>query len=714
MHTRPGILRTRVARRVFFLFIVGALIPVLAMAAMPFFAVNGQLEEQAEERLRQLANNAGQSIIQQLLLTQSGLLQVANTVENAEQARALAAFPPAVEGASVVDAGGAFQSLIGSLPPVPALTAGQLAHLGTAQMVLVAETGPTRLLAAVALNPDELEAGILWASLTPDSIWGPADTFTDLWTRSDFCILDESGEALYCSSGSDELPAAFRTLGLEQEYAGIFPTDAGGAASIAGYRTFGGLGAAFASPDWTVILSEVRSDVYAPLSSFAYTFPLALMLGLATVGLLASVQIRRTMGPLDALTAGTERIARGDFESRVEVTTRDEFGTLAEGFNSMAERIGLQVTQLQSANAIDRAVLGAMDLNEVVQALLRQFGAVVPSRSVAVFLIDARRRGRGTVHHAAGTGKDDPVVVELDDDDLEWLRAEPHFRIVPSSSSAPRFLSAERGSGPDPRGGKGTPGADAQLVVLPFMIGGQVRGALSYVPAGTESSAEEIGRARQIADQATVALDALRLVAELEDLSWGTLRAFARAIDAKSKWTAGHSERVTELALAIGREMGLNEADLDLLHRGGLLHDIGKIGVSSSILDSPNKLTPEERKAVEQHPVIGGRILAPIRAFRNALPIVTQHHERWEGGGYPDGVAGEDIHPLARILAVADVYDAMASERPYRGALDPGFVLRVISEERGAQFEPVPVDAFLRHMAHQGFAPQSLEEVAHE
>jgi HD-GYP domain-containing protein (c-di-GMP phosphodiesterase class II) len=116
-------------------------------------------------------------------------------------------------------------------------------------------------------------------------------------------------------------------------------------------------------------------------------------------------------------------------------------------------------------------------------------------------------------------------------------------------------------------------------------------------------------------------------------------------------------------------------------------------------------LSPVDRAIIEQHPVIGGRILEPIRAFGPTLPIVTQHHERWDGEGYPAGLKGEEIDPLARILAVADVYDAMASARPYRNALAPVTVVSQIERDRGTHFEPRPVDAFLRVMARRGVVP---------
>jgi putative nucleotidyltransferase with HDIG domain len=174
------------------------------------------------------------------------------------------------------------------------------------------------------------------------------------------------------------------------------------------------------------------------------------------------------------------------------------------------------------------------------------------------------------------------------------------------------------------------------------------------------------------------------------------LNALARAIDAKSSWTAGHSERVTRLALALGEAMNLDEETLEDLRRGALLHDIGKIAIPRSILDKPGRLTEEEYKVICEHPARGARILEPIEAYAPIMPLVKQHHEWFNGAGYPDGLAGRDITLGARILAVADVYDALISERPYRQGMPHDRAITIIRDGKGTQFDPAVVDRFLQ------------------
>ena len=219
---------------------------------------------------------------------------------------------------------------------------------------------------------------------------------------------------------------------------------------------------------------------------------------------------------------------------------------------------------------------------------------------------------------------------------------------------------------------------------------------------------EAVSQARQLADQVTIALANTRLVERLEQLSWGTLSALARTIDANSPWTSGHSERVTRLSLSIGRELGLPEGDLDAIHRGGLLHDIGKIAVPPAILDKPGKLTAEEMAVIQTHPVVGARILAPIPVFRDILSIVRHHHEKFDGTGYPDRLAGEAIPLLARVVAVADVYDALVSDRPYRPGWKREAAIDLITQNASSHHDPLVVKAFLS-LVSQGTLDQVSE-----
>jgi len=179
---------------------------------------------------------------------------------------------------------------------------------------------------------------------------------------------------------------------------------------------------------------------------------------------------------------------------------------------------------------------------------------------------------------------------------------------------------------------------------------------------------------------------------EREALLIGILVALTRAIDAKSKWTAGHSERVTHYADEIGHVLQFNEEQMRVLCISAILHDIGKIAVSEQILDKPGKLTDEEFDEVKKHPRAGTNIISSIPSYETILSGILYHHERWDGTGYPDGLKGENIPINARIICVADVYDALEADRPYRKAWSKEQALSFFEEQKKKMFDPHLVD----------------------
>jgi HD-GYP domain-containing protein (c-di-GMP phosphodiesterase class II) len=193
-------------------------------------------------------------------------------------------------------------------------------------------------------------------------------------------------------------------------------------------------------------------------------------------------------------------------------------------------------------------------------------------------------------------------------------------------------------------------------------------------------------------------------IRSVERLNEGIIRTLAQTIDAISPWTLGHSERGAELSLKIGRVMGLGEKELKDLHHGAYLHDIGKIYDRDFhfMADKKSRLTEEEMKVMRAHPANGKRLLEHIKDYaEGVIPVVAQHHEWFDGGGYPEGLSGEEISLGARILAVADVYDALTSDRPYRKGMVRGKAIFYIREKTGEQFDPKVVDAFLKVMAEE-------------
>ena len=182
---------------------------------------------------------------------------------------------------------------------------------------------------------------------------------------------------------------------------------------------------------------------------------------------------------------------------------------------------------------------------------------------------------------------------------------------------------------------------------------------------------------------------------KLEQAYLDMIETLRYAVEAKDTYTRGHSDRVSEYSVLIGEKLGLSEEEIKTLRVGGLFHDIGKIGIPDKILLKTEKLTDDEYSEIKNHPSIGAHILGAATIFKDIIPIVKYHHEKYDGKGYPSGLKGEEIPYLARIAAVADSFDAMTSRRSYRNALDMDFVKNEIERCKGTQFDPQIADAFL-------------------
>ena len=191
-------------------------------------------------------------------------------------------------------------------------------------------------------------------------------------------------------------------------------------------------------------------------------------------------------------------------------------------------------------------------------------------------------------------------------------------------------------------------------------------------------------------------------LSQLESLSIGTIRALADALDAKCDYTSGHSLRVSRYAVTIGKRIGLSDLEMRDLELAGILHDIGKIGVPESILWKPARLDPEEQAIMAQHPVRSAQMIEEIPVLSRSLPWVKHHHEYLDGSGYPDHLAGDDIPIGARIILVADAYDAMTSDRPYRNSIGYERAAGELRKYSGRQFDPQMVDALLSTVGENG------------
>jgi HD-GYP domain-containing protein (c-di-GMP phosphodiesterase class II) len=327
-------------------------------------------------------------------------------------------------------------------------------------------------------------------------------------------------------------------------------------------------------------------------------------------------------------------------------------------------------------------------LDQFVKVLQQDDRATAQIRAA----LEAARDGvrADAVYWHPGLSGEQPVLIGTEGVSLEWCGglAERLLGDTPGVDSQlrrtdPRYRPCERGLNPQ----------SVAMVRVSKSRNSWIL-AVSFDP----------GRQFQPADMKVLSLARRLLLLHRQNLNvrlrlretvLGVVRCLAATIDAKNPYTAGHSERVARIAVRLGRQMRLPDAFLSDLHLAGLLHDIGKIGTRDDVLCKEGPLTAEEFAHMKEHPVVGDQILANIQPLAHLRPGVRNHHERYDGKGYPDGLVGEDIPLLARVLAVADACDAMMADRPYRSALPPARIDVILAEGAGSQWDPNVVKHFL-------------------
>lgn len=237
---------------------------------------------------------------------------------------------------------------------------------------------------------------------------------------------------------------------------------------------------------------------------------------------------------------------------------------------------------------------------------------------------------------------------------------------------------------------------DARVLCVPLAADSQVLGALEVTRRKSEEpfTEHDLDIAQVIGATAGMALENIRLRQSVEDGYHSTIRALASAIDAKDPYTCGHSQSVAQYSMVCGMVLGLDAEQVRTLETAALLHDIGKIGIDDAILRKPRRLSPAEQGIVRDHPVIGAAIVHDIGALHDVVGLILHHHEKYDGSGYPHGISGDDIPLGARIIAVADAFDSMTTDRPYRRALTINEAMTELLRCRGTHFCPQALDAF--------------------
>lgn len=373
----------------------------------------------------------------------------------------------------------------------------------------------------------------------------------------------------------------------------------------------------------------------------------------------------------------------------------DEFRSIAADAISQfmeVELVKLQMAELATLLEVGKAISSTLDLNDLLRKIMQMATKVMRCETSTVYLVD-RQTNELYFHIVQGDpnvgSKLQEIRLPMGTGLAGWCAKENKPVIVPDTDKDPRFFK-----GADKKSGFVT----RSMICVPMRLKDEVVGVLQALnrTGDIQFSDHDVDILEALANQAVSAIDNARLYENIQKVYLATIEVLATAIDAKDPYTQGHSRRVTQYSMAIAEELNMGSKEIDAVRYAGLLHDVGKIGINDSIIRKPARLTDEEYAIIKKHPEIGAKILRPVDFLADKVPGVKHHHEYYDGRGYPDHLKGEEIPLIARIICVADAFDAMTTNRPYRKGLSLNTAVAELNKFSGKQFDPACVDAFLK------------------
>ncbi|MDO9463714.1 MAG: HD domain-containing protein [bacterium] len=372
---------------------------------------------------------------------------------------------------------------------------------------------------------------------------------------------------------------------------------------------------------------------------------------------------------------------------KVEKAVGNEAKQIAEQLEKTKTALNKKIKQLNILHRIGEALTLQLDIQKLLTSIIRLISQKTLTEKISIMLVDKKTK-RLQIKAAKGVTKTKMKTIKfkIGEGVAGWVAKEGKPILIKNTLKDPRFENIIARS------------EKRQFICVPMKVRGQTIGVINVEEkvGGLAFTRDDLTILTTIGYEAAVAVSNALLFDELQQSYFNTITALVKAMEAKEPYTQGHSDRVKKYASAIAREVNLSDENIELIKRFGALHDIGKIGIPIRILNKPGKLTREEWKIIKSHPRIGVTIIETIDFMKLAKPIILSHHERYDGKGYPMRLRDKKIPLLAKIFSIADAYDAMLSDRPYRKAFSKECALAELARSAGTQFDPRLAKAAIR------------------
>ncbi|MFH1655352.1 MAG: HD domain-containing phosphohydrolase [Candidatus Omnitrophota bacterium] len=383
-----------------------------------------------------------------------------------------------------------------------------------------------------------------------------------------------------------------------------------------------------------------------------------------------------------SISKSVKTVANGDYSTRIESDGASEFNQLSESFNRITARLEENIKELQKSkkmmqdilSRVGKAVASFQDIERFLELILMTTTQAIGARNGKLMLVDKKNKELFT-------------KISFGDKQIQEDRIKIGEGILGSvaEKEKPVILSRSQSN------------FGAAIICVPLVYSNKVTGliALNDKLNGQDFTEDDLFILSDLASHISIALENYRLSQDVEKTYVETINALAMAVDARDPYTRGHSKRVGEYCYRIAKEFKLDEETVKMLMDASIVHDIGKIGIPDEILHKTTPLTKDEIKLIQQHPIIGDNILKPIRSFDKLRSLIRSHHERLNGKGYPDRIKAKSLSLPLNIMIVADAFDAMTSNRPYRRAMSILEATKELRKNAGNVFDKEVVKKFL-------------------